>query len=152
MLKLWLLDTWLLNTFCWKTNAWHKNWKLHESDPPNPTEPRQGKLRLGLCVCQTKNPMQRWVQQLVSDKYSWAASTKANNYRPWLYCYRHKELNWGRQPPLNNSHFLWAPRVVVVYRFDTKCAWSKTYLGEIKIFLTSSKFLKILKFYVVVFG
>jgi hypothetical protein len=31
---------------------------------------RLGKLgRLGLCVCQTKNPMQRWVQQLVPNKF-----------------------------------------------------------------------------------
>jgi hypothetical protein len=30
---------------------------------------RLGRLgRLGLCVCQTKIPMQRWVQQLVSNK------------------------------------------------------------------------------------
>jgi hypothetical protein len=25
---------------------------------------------LGLCVCQTKNPMQRWVQQLVENNFS----------------------------------------------------------------------------------
>jgi hypothetical protein len=24
--------------------------------------------RLGVCVCQTKNPIQRWLQQLVSNK------------------------------------------------------------------------------------
>ncbi len=29
----------------------------------------RGRLsRLGLCVCQTKNPMQRWVQLLVLNK------------------------------------------------------------------------------------
>jgi hypothetical protein len=33
---------------------------------------RLGRLgRLGLCVSQTKNPMQRWVQQLVL--YNWAS-------------------------------------------------------------------------------
>jgi hypothetical protein len=33
---------------------------------------------IGLCLCQTKNPMQRWVQHLVNNKVFKFAQTKGN--------------------------------------------------------------------------